>query len=200
MLDIHLSGVAAYRAHGLPCFHLALGYDPMLEESDVIATKRHLDICVLAAMTERREEFFAGNSDFFARRDCHIRFVPIGFAKTEETRSYLPVRQRNSLLQRTKILLNVHYSQLKYFEWHRALIAMANRCCLVTETCEGFEPLVPGKHFVMAKADDLTTCCEYYLNHADKREAIAEAAYEFVRHGLTQEANCRAFLQQLTRR
>jgi glycosyltransferase involved in cell wall biosynthesis len=200
MLDIHLSGVAAYRACGLPCFHLPLGYHPLLEQSDVPAkSKRDLDICVLAAMTDRREEFIAANADFFAARNCHIRFVPIGFAKTEETRSYLPIPQRNALLQRAKILLNVHYSQLQYFEWHRALIALANRCCLITETCQGFEPLVPGKHFVMAKADDLTTCCEYYLNREEEREAITEAAYNFVRDNFTQEENCRAFLQQITK-
>jgi glycosyltransferase involved in cell wall biosynthesis len=200
MLDIHLSGVAAYRARGLPCFHLPLGYHPLLEQSDVPAkSKRDLDICLLAAMTERREEFVAANADFFAACNCHIRFVPIGFAKTEETRSYLPIPQRNALLQRAKILLNVHYSQLQYFEWHRALIALANRCCLITETCQGFEPLVPGKHFVMAKADDLTTCCEYYLNREEEREAITEAAYDFVCDCFTQEENCRAFLQQITK-
>jgi glycosyltransferase involved in cell wall biosynthesis len=200
MLDIHLSGVAAYRARGLPCFHLPLGYHPLLEQSDVPAKpKRDLDICVLAAMTDRREEFIAANADFFAARNCHIRFVPIGFAKTEETRSYLPIPQRNALLRRAKILLNVHYSDLRYFEWHRALIAMANRCCLITETCQGFEPLVPGKHFVMAKADDLTTCCEYYLNHEDEREAITAAAYDFICERFTQEENCRAFLQQITK-
>lgn len=200
MLDIHLSGVAAYRAYGLPCFHLPLGYHPLLEQSDVPAkSKRDLDICVLAAMTDRREEFVATNADFFAARNCHIRFVPIGFAKTEETRSYLPIPQRNALLQQAKILLNVHYSELQYFEWHRALIALAKRCCLITETCQGFEPLVPGKHFVMAKADDLTTCCEYYLNHEEEREAITEAAYNFVHDNFTQEENCRAFLQQITK-
>jgi glycosyltransferase involved in cell wall biosynthesis len=200
MLDIHLSGVAAYRARGLPCFHLPLGYHPLLEQSDVPAKpKRDLDICVLAAMTDRREEFIAANADFFAARNCHIRFVPIEFAKTEETRSYLPIPQRNALLQRAKILLNVHYSQLQYFEWHRALIALANRCCLITETCQGFEPLVPGKHFVMAKAEDLTTCCEYYLNRKEEREAITEAAYNFVCDCFTQEENCRAFLQQMTK-
>src|SRR4030095_11050674 len=153
----------------------------------------------LAAKTDRREEFIAANAPFFAARNCHLRLVPIEFAKTKETRSYLPALQRNLLLQRSKILLNVHYSQLQYFEWHRALIALANRCCLITETCQGFEPLVPGKHFVMAKADDLTTCCEYYLNHEAEREAIAEAAYSFVRDRFTQEKNCRAFLQQLTK-
>ena len=198
MLDIHLSGVAAYRARGLPCFHLPLGYHPLLEQSDVPAkSKRDLDICVLAAMTDRREEFIAANADFFAARNCHIRFVPIGFAKTEETRSYLPIPQRNALLQRAKILLNVHYSDLRYFEWHRALIAMANRCCLISETCEGFEPLVPGKHFVMAKADDLTACCEYYLEHEDERKAITAAAYDFICERVTQKDNCRAFLQQI---
>jgi glycosyltransferase involved in cell wall biosynthesis len=198
MLDIHLSGVAAYRARGLPCFHLPLGYHPLLEQSDVPAkSKRDLDICVLAAMTERREEFIAANADFFAARNCHIRFVPIGFAKTEDTRSYLPIPQRNALLQRAKILLNVHYSDLRYFEWHRALIAMANRCCLISETCEGFAPLVPGKHFVMAKAENLTACCEYYLEHEDERKAITAAAYDFISEYFTQAQNCRTFLQQI---
>jgi len=123
--------------------------------------------------------------------------VPIEFAKTEETRSYLPVPQRNALLQRTKLLLNVHYSDLRYFEWHRALLALANRCCLVTETCQGFEPFVPGKHFVMANADDLTACCEYYLKHEKERAAIAKAGNNFMRDRFTQKENCRAFLQQI---
>ncbi len=198
MLDIHLSGVAAYRARGLRCFHLPLGYHPLLEQRDVLARSvRDIDICLLAAMTDRREEFIAANADFFAARNCHLRLVPIGFAKTEETRSYLPVAKRNALLQRTKILLNVHYSDLRYFEWHRALIGLANRCCLITETCEGFEPFVPGKHFVMAEADNLTTCCEYYLRHDDERETIAGEAYNFVRERFTQKVNCRAFLQQI---
>jgi glycosyltransferase involved in cell wall biosynthesis len=198
MLDIHLLGVAAYRARGLRCFHLPLGYHPLLEQSDTPAnSERDVDICLLAAMTDRREAFIAANADFFAARNCHLRLVPIGFAKTEETRSYLPAAKRNALLQRTKILLNVHYSELRYFEWHRTLIGLANRCCLITETCEGFAPFVPGKHFVMANADDLTTCCEYYLEHENKRGAIAEAAYDFMRERFTQKDNCRAFLQQI---
>jgi glycosyltransferase involved in cell wall biosynthesis len=200
MLDIHLSGVAAYRARGLRCFHLPLGYHSLLEQTNGPGKfERSIDVCVLAAMTDRREEFIAANADFFAARNCHLRLVPIGFAKTEETRSYLTVPQRNALLQRTKILLNVHYSELRYFEWHRALITLANRCCLLTETCEGFAPFVPGKHFVMAKQEDLTACGEYYLKHQHEREAIAQAGYNFVREHFTQKDNCYAFLQQITK-
>ena len=51
----------------------------------------------------------------------------------------------------------------------------------------------------MAKADDLTTCCEYYLNREEEREAITEAACNFTRDCFTQEENCRAFLQQITK-
>jgi glycosyltransferase involved in cell wall biosynthesis len=200
MLDIHLAGVAAYRARGLRCFHLPLGYHSLLEQTNSFGkSERNIDVCVLAAMTDRREEFIAANADFFAARNCHLRLVPIGFAKTEETRSYLTVPQRNALLQRTKVLLNVHYSELRYYEWHRALIALANRCCLVTETCEGFAPLVPGKHFMTAKQEDLTACCEYYLEHPYEREAIAEAGYTFLHERFTQKDNCRAFLQQITK-
>ena len=43
MLDIHLSGVAAYRARGLRCFHLPLGYHPLLERTGRVSKlrKRH---------------------------------------------------------------------------------------------------------------------------------------------------------------
>ena len=198
MLDIHLSGVAGYRASGVRCFHLPLGYHPLLEQRDQSGnSERDVDVCVLAAMTDRREEFIAANADWFAARNCHLRLVPLGFAKTETTRSYLPPARRNALLQRTKILLNVHYSELPYFEWHRALIGLANRCCIITEPCEGFTPLIPGKHLIMAKTDHLTACCEYYLEHEDEREAIAGAGYDFVRERLSQKDICRAFLQQM---
>jgi glycosyltransferase involved in cell wall biosynthesis len=198
MLDIHLSGVAGYRANGVRCFHLPLGYHPLLEQRDGSEnSERDIDVCILAAMTDRREEFIAANADWFAARNCHLRLVPLGFAKTETTRSYLSAAKRNALLQQTKILLNVHYSESPYFEWHRALIGLANRCCMITEPCEGFAPLIPGKHLIMAKADYLATCCEYYLEHQDEREAIAGAAYDFVRERFTQKDNCRAFLQQI---
>src|SRR5262249_20796866 len=76
ILDIHLSGVAAYRGRSLPCFHLPLGYQPLLEQTAVTAQSgRALDICFLAAMTDRREEFIAANADFFAAIFASFRLV-----------------------------------------------------------------------------------------------------------------------------
>jgi GT2 family glycosyltransferase len=198
VLDINPLGVEAYRLCGLRCFHLPLGYHPMLESlSGPPPPARDLDVCVLASLTARREKFLAAHADFFATHDCHLRLVPITFAKTETTKSYLPVAERNRVLQRSKLLLNIHYSDLRYFEWHRMLVGLANGCCIVTETCEGFAPLVPGKHFVMVEPGQLIGACEYYLENSTERDAIAAAGREFVCTYLTQAQNCHTCVEQI---
>jgi glycosyltransferase involved in cell wall biosynthesis len=198
MLDINPLGVEAYRLCGLRCFHLPLGYHPMLERtSGSPAIERDLDVCLLASLTERREKFLARNADFFAERNCHLRLVPLGFAKTEETKSYLAVEERNAVLQRSKLLLNIHYSDFRYFEWHRMLVGLANGCCIVTETCEGFAPLIPGKHFVMVEPGQLVEACRYYLESPAERTAIAGAGRAFIREHLTQADNCLTSVGQI---
>ena len=127
--------------------------------------EREYDITFLGSMTARREEFLAEHAEFFSRHRCHLRLVPLSFAKTKITRSYLPADDRNDLLSQSRILLNLHYSDEKYFEWHRMLTGIANGCCVISEICEGYGALVPGRHFIMVEREDLVPCCEYYLRH-----------------------------------
>jgi GT2 family glycosyltransferase len=198
MLDINPLGVAGYRARGLRCYHLPLGYHPLLNTTGIVPTiEREIDISLLASLTERREKFLAVHADFFTTRNCHLRLVPIGFAKTETTKSYLPIGERNALLQNSKILLNIHYSELRYFEWHRMLVGLANGCCIVTETCEGYAPLIPGKHFVMVEPTEVIRACDYYLTHAEERARIAKAGRDFIRQHLTQATNCAGCVEQI---
>ena len=198
--DINPLGVAAYRKRGLDAHQLQLGYNDILTHPARIPHReRTHDITFLGSMTERREEFFATNAPFFASRNCHLRLVPLGFAKTKQTKSYLTVERRNDLLSDSRILLNVHYSDQKYFEWHRMLVGLANGCCIITETCKGYGELVPGRHFIMVEPEYLIRACEYYLAHPDECEKIANAGREFIETQLRQSQTCARFLQQIER-
>ena len=196
--DINPLGVLAYRNRGLRCHLLHLGYHPILAHPEnSLHRERNIDITFLGSLTPRRDHFFAENADFFSQHRCHLRLVPLGFAKTKLTKSYLSIERRNELLSRSKILLNVHYSEQKYFEWHRMLVGLANGCCIITETCKGYGALEPGKHFIMVEPEYLIPCCEYYLAHPDECEKIARQGLEFVQTELRQGLACSAFLQQV---
>ena len=196
--DINPLGVESYRAHGIRAHHLPLGYHELLEHSGEKPV-REVDLVFLGSLTSRRDRFFARHTDFFSQRNCHLRFVPLGFAKTELSRSYLPAARRNALLANSKILLNVHYSDQRYFEWHRMLVGLANGCCIITEDCAGYAPLIPNRHFVMVEQDALIDASQYYLDHPDECARIATAGAEFIRNELRQAIGCAALLQALER-
>ncbi len=197
MADIHPLGVLAYAARSVRCHHLPLGYHPMLRGGELKApNERTTEITFLGSLTERREEFFAAHAPFFSERRAHLRFVPLHYAKTEATRSYLSADRRNALLADTKILLNVHYSEQRYFEWHRMLVGLANGCCIITEPCEGYGPLVPGEHFVMVESENLIAACEFYLRHPNEGARIARQGREFVENRLRQAQMCAQFLRE----
>jgi hypothetical protein len=196
--DINPLGAAAYRGHGIQSYHFRIGYHDILAAPDRIPYESRLyDVTFLGSLTPRRERFFAQDAPFFAAHRCHLRFVPLGFAKTRITRSYLGPERRNELLNQSRLFLNVHYSERRYFEWHRALVGFANGCCIISETSEGYGDLVPGKHLIMADREDLVACCGYYLANPKEAEAIARAGSDFVGTQLRQALTCRDFLLEL---
>jgi GT2 family glycosyltransferase len=196
--DINALGVLAYRRRGLRSHHFHLGYHGMLATPlHRPHPERECDITFLGSMTARREEFLAEHAEFFSRHRCHLRLVPLGFAKTKITRSYLSTEDRNDLLSQSRILLNIHYSEERYFEWHRMLAGLANGCCIISETCEGYGALVPGKHFIRVEREDLVPCCEYYLRHPEECARLAQQGLEFVGAHLRQAQACQVFLEEL---
>ena len=76
------------------------------------------------------------------------------------------------------------------------LTGLANGCCIITETCEGYEPLVPNEHFIMVEPEHLIATCRYFLAHPAECEAIANAGRSFVETKLRQSEACRDFLSR----
>src|SRR5262249_26371837 len=63
-----------------------------------------------------------------------------------------------------------------YFEWHRALPAIANGATILTEPSDNTDPLRPGIEFVEAPTADLSAYLLALLANEDRRRGIARAA------------------------
>ena len=88
---------------------------------------------------------------------------------------------RWDVLRNSKLMLNVHRSDLGYLEWLRVIGAIVNGCVVVTEHSFGFEPLVPGKHFISASYDNLPLAIDALLVNPSHTEEIRKAAYDYLR-------------------
>ncbi|MEY2523670.1 MAG: hypothetical protein QOJ66_2235, partial [Ilumatobacteraceae bacterium] len=92
------------------------------------------------------------------------------------------------LLSSAKLLLNIHRARSAtagsdeahraYFEWARAVEAMARGCVVVSEPSEGCKPLVAGTHFVEVPVAEMSAAIADLLNDRRRRHAIAEQAME----------------------
>ncbi|HEV3400332.1 MAG TPA: glycosyltransferase family A protein, partial [Acidimicrobiales bacterium] len=89
--------------------------------------------------------------------------------------------RKYELMARSRLLLNIHREDDPYFEWHRALGALANGCVLLTETATGYEPLDPFRHFVMAEPDALADHVTALCADDTVVARLRQDSYEFAR-------------------
>lgn len=87
-------------------------------------------------------------------------------------------------IERSRIVLNVHYADHAVLEFARLSTALANRRCFVTEAGAGdVDEIEPALRAGVAAAPlpDLPALCRALIDDADRREAIALAGYEAYR-------------------
>jgi glycosyltransferase involved in cell wall biosynthesis len=196
LFDISTEGCREFGRRGRPAIHLPLGFTYSLV-SRTPPPRRSIDVLFLGHLSPRREEFFARHAGAFNRFHCQFIFTDVAAPRTPGTAGYYAGASRLDLFAGSKILLNVHSSDRPYFETHRALLALANRCLLITEPSRGTEPLVDGTHFVMDAIDDLPARCAYYLEHPDELTALASCGHEFVATSRRARDTCRPLLHVL---
>jgi Glycosyl transferase family 2 len=124
---------------------------------------RHIDISFAADRSPRREQLIAGASGMLWEWRTDLRFVTPGGAV-------------GLSLSDSRIVLLAHAGDEVDFDWPRARDAIANGCVIVSETSAGFEPLVPGMHFVMAPYENVAEQAVALAFDEPRRGAIAEAA------------------------
>ena len=182
-IDINRLGVAALKKLGVDARFLQLGYtarwDHWHGERD---SERPVELAFLAGVTPRRLTAVARCARHLAGRRTELHLPEALVPHQANSDFFLSGARKWEMLSRSKLLMNVHRSELGYFEWQRAIEAMINGCVLLSEHSLGFEPLIPGEHFVSVSFDNLDVALEALLDDEDRLEQMRMSAYGFLRH------------------
>ena len=179
VVDVSRVGVLGLRREGITAAHVQLGWCPALEAAPRHA-ERPVDVLYMGSAAPRREVLLSGYADVLWPWRSRL-LIPPHWAKTRERGDFVVGDRKRALVAGAKLLLSVRRQPEGYFEWLRALDAIAGGAVLVAEHGAGFAPLVPGEHLVLGGARALGLLAEGLLRDPARREAIAAAALAFVR-------------------
>lgn len=156
--DYSETNIRFLAGHGVEAVHLPIGYHPALDRIPR-ADEEPIDVIFYGSINERRKKVL----DELAAR-CHLRHL-FGVYGDE----------RDRLIARSKLVLNLHFYELQLFESVRVSYLLNNRRLVVSEA----SPDCPYRGFpIMVAYDDLVETCTDLVADADLRRVRAAADHE----------------------
>ena len=180
--DLNRRAVDALSAHRRDVVHTPVGYHRSIDRwGGVDDGPRPLAATFLGGATERRLSLLAGLAPVLGHRDSRLLLHDPRRPVTNEHEWFVAGERRPELLAASKVLVNLHRGEEPYFEWVRAIEAVANGAVLLSEPSSGHEPLEPFVDFVVADGANLAAHLEALIVDDDTRDRIAASAYERAR-------------------
>jgi hypothetical protein len=184
-MDINQLGVQELRRRGIEAELMQLGYfagwDTWGGEDD---GERPVDVTFMGGYTPRRARALARCGRSLARRNVELTMTEGLRPHLEGSTHFLSGERRWAALRRSKLIVNVHRGEVGYFEWLRVVGAMLNGCVVVSEHSLGFDPLIPGEHFVSVDYGRLAFAIDALLADHEWIATIRKAAYRLLRDEL----------------
>jgi hypothetical protein len=160
--DYSLANIDALASYGITAHHVPIGYVPELTRIPP-APYRDIDVLFVGSIVERR--------------------LAVLQALHERGANVIPAfgvygAERDELIARAKIVLNVHMYEAKVFEVVRVSYLLANRCFVVSETGAdaGIENAFAGG-VAFADYDRLVDTCLAYLRDPVGRRQVASRGF-----------------------
>lgn len=174
VIDLSVQSAFLLKQCGIPSMHLSIASKPgepclstddfehpfllslpaaAREQGDVLAPlhERFVDISFFATSSPRRESFMAANAEFFSQYQAFLyyrRDSLRGAVKDNKSEQSLNRLSRH-ITRHSKISLNVHRDDNKYFEWHRIVrLAMDSNALVVSEPCLPHPLFHAGTHYI----------------------------------------------------
>jgi Glycosyl transferases group 1 len=183
-VSINRSSAAALQRRGVPCAHIQLGYVPAWDtwRRDE-HTHRPIDVLYLGAADPRRDPLLPGIARGLSARECQFLVPPLE-VRTAPRPDFITGIDKYHRLRSSCVLLNLHRTTSRAFEWMRFLEAICNGCVVVSEPSLDSEPLLPGEHFLEADVAHIASVVEELLDDPARLVELRERAYDFVRREL----------------
>jgi Glycosyl transferase family 2 len=198
-VDINELGVEALAREGVRARLVRLGYVPSWDRWGGDDTAgRPVDLTFMGGHTDRRGVALARCGH--ALRDHQLAFHVFETRLPHQADDpwFLSGERKWEALGRAKTILNVHRSELGYMEWQRVLGALINGCVVLTEHSLGYEPLVPGEHFISAHFDNLHLAARALVEDPERLSRIRQSAYRLLREEMTMEGSMDALAEALS--
>jgi hypothetical protein len=173
---------------GIPSTFVPTGYAPTFGRS-MGDGDRDIDVLFFGHVSSRRRALLKNI-------DAALRHA--GYAlKVVDRDCYAD--ERTAILNRSKIVLNLHKFPWE-FAGQRLLMAMSCRALVVSEWAPDTAPYEHGEHMFTARTEQLPEMLVALLRDRSKREAVAEAGYQFISTQLRLERVVPAALETIVRK
>ncbi len=180
IFDINLHAVEAFHESGIAARHLQLGWTQGWDH--LRDSERDVDVLFMGCITDRRSAALASYvRTLWRRRNCLI-LSDNSRPNWQQSESFLVEDEKWDLLNRTKVLLNIHQGESPYFEWLRVVQAISNGAVVVSEHSLHHGPLIAGRHFLAGDIESLGLLTEALLDDGDRRWKMQTEAYNTVRN------------------
>ena len=154
--DFSMANVEFLKRMGYAAKHLPIGYHPRLQTISQNGAK-DIDVFFAGCNTQRRAEFFGQMGSTTRLRVLHV-FGVYG-------------KQRDDLLARSRVVLNIHRYPRGLLEATRIAYALNNGCFVLSETC--VDNPYPTINLRFAELPELAPLCEYYAARPAEAESLA---------------------------
>ncbi|WP_456849032.1 hypothetical protein [Bradyrhizobium sp. USDA 4504] len=165
--------------------------------------QRPLDVAFMGTESILRDEFFSGASATLARLKSFILYRRLAGIPTPYGSDAEIVSINRYILNRSKVLLNIHRDEFGYFEIHRmAMQGMWHGALVVTNRCLPHPVFKPGEHFLEETVPRIPKLLEWLVTTSEGQregERVRRNAYSTYVQELSIDAQSRKLAQFLHR-
>lgn len=162
--DYSLRNIDFLKERGIESRHVPIGYHPDLRVVPE-AQEKDIDVLFYGSVNDRRRQLMQRLA-----RHCNARFEAGVFGA-----------ERDALIARSRIVLNLHYYDTKIMESVRIAHLLNNGCFVISESSA--DNAFPEVDLITAEYDEIEALCLDYLSRPDAIAAHASrTAAQFRRH------------------